>query len=117
MKTRPCASGSGSGGSTISLAGGSFSMATNGDGPRISFAPCPDATVANKEQAAIAPTNERTACMIIPFKNDLVRKNTRRKEERLAPGAHRPSLQGLPLNAFRRDRSSQLIKYRRKERP
>src|SRR5450631_39649 len=38
MKTMPRVSGSGSGGSTMSLGGGSFSMATSGDGPRISLA-------------------------------------------------------------------------------
>jgi hypothetical protein len=48
MKMRPRASGSGSGGSTISLAGASFSMATNGDGPRMSRALWADALVANR---------------------------------------------------------------------
>jgi hypothetical protein len=38
MNTRPLANGSASGGSTISFGGGSFSIATSGDGPRISLA-------------------------------------------------------------------------------
>ena len=38
MKTRPRASGSGSGGSTINLAGASFSRAISGEGPRMSLA-------------------------------------------------------------------------------
>ncbi len=38
MKTRPCASGSGSGGSTISLGDASFSIAINGDDPIMSLA-------------------------------------------------------------------------------
>ena len=54
MKTSPRASGSGSGGSTISLAGPSFSMATNGDGPRMSLALWAEALVANRVQAAMA---------------------------------------------------------------
>src|SRR5580658_788568 len=38
MKTRPCASGSASGGSMINFGGPSFSIARSGDGPRMSRA-------------------------------------------------------------------------------
>ena len=54
MNTRPLASCSASGGSTISFGGGSFSIATSGDGPRISLALCAKAALANIVQAAMA---------------------------------------------------------------
>jgi hypothetical protein len=56
MKTRPNASGPGSGGSTISFAGGSFSIVSNGDGPRMSLAVCAMAATAYRAIAiAITP--------------------------------------------------------------
>jgi Na+(H+)/acetate symporter ActP len=47
------------------LAGGSFSMATSADGPRISFALWAEAVAANTVQAAIAANVLRLLYMII----------------------------------------------------
>src|SRR5450432_2723023 len=52
IKTRPRDSGSGSGGSTMSLAGPSFSMAIKGDGPRTSRALCANTVDAHSVTAA-----------------------------------------------------------------
>ena len=54
MSTAPRASGSGSGGSTISLGAGSFSMALYGEPPRISLALWAKALVASMVAAAAA---------------------------------------------------------------
>src|SRR5450631_534264 len=66
MKTRPCANCSASGGSTISVAGGSFSIATRGEGPRMSRALWAKAAPANIVQAAITVRQLSANCMVFP---------------------------------------------------
>ncbi len=54
MNTRPDASGTGSGGSTISLGGASPATAISGDAPRIAFALPSKAPAAGKAEAVTA---------------------------------------------------------------
>src|SRR5580765_4890958 len=67
MYTLPTASCSASGGSTISLGGGSCSIATNGDGPRTDLALCADTLVANNVPIASAARHSTVACMLTPL--------------------------------------------------
>src|SRR5260221_10239677 len=63
MKTRPRASCSGMGGSTISFAGASFGTATSGVAPLTSFAVCAAAEIAQNAIAITAPTRPRLPVM------------------------------------------------------
>src|SRR6185503_20086883 len=68
MNTRPCSSCFASGGSTISRAGGWFSIATSGEGPRMSFALCAKAVAANIVEAARATAQSSVVNIFAPFR-------------------------------------------------
>src|SRR5215831_16142485 len=64
IQTMPWVSAAASGGSTISLGGGSFSVATDGVAARTSLALCATAFVANSNTPAAAATSRRRSWLI-----------------------------------------------------